>query len=394
MNIGLLTSTASKVLAAGTQAAGKISISGSTRRINAGSMDWLNKASSSVGKHIRASIENGKIFELASLGANMFGAPAISERNSTYHPVLNFEPDHNNDLNLSKIYMQDNAGKLNPWDPSPAAVATSSSPSQSNAQSNAAASSLPQRPPVGLMLSSVGVALSHFQQTQRDSSPTDRSSKKRPNREEYEARINAGTSVPTSKAKVETGNSGPSRRPSREEYEARINAGTSVPTSKAKVEAGNSGPSRRPSREEYEARINAGTSVPTSKAKVEAGNSGPSRRPSREEYEARINASTSVPTSKAKVEAGNSGPSRRPSREEYEARINAKQTETIGAEAYSGYSNNNPNLNTPKDPAQRFAESIQSMQEHQNEMQQAEALLKSEPDSYTKPRLSRKEFED
>nr|WP_032632323.1 type III effector [Pseudomonas syringae] len=239
MNITPLTSTTSKGLAA--QDARKIAIPNSTRMINAGSMRWLNKGRCSIGNHIRASIEEGKLFELASLGDNMFGVPAISGRNSTHHPVLRFEPDPNHDLNLVRVYMQDSAGKLNPWEP-PADVVSTPLPAP-EAQAHSASSSLPRRPPASSVLSSLSVALN---QAQRDSPRVDKSSGRLLGRAERNG-----------------------------------------------------------------------------------------------------------------------------------ARINAQQTEPTAANACGDHQTHNPDLTRPKDAAQRVAQSINSMREHQNEMQRAEAFLKA-----------------
>ncbi|NVL45896.1 type III effector, partial [Pseudomonas syringae pv. actinidiae] len=157
MNITPLTSAAGKGSSA--QGTDKISIPNSTRMINAASIKWLNKVRSAISDHIRTSIEKGKLFELASLGSNMFGVPALSARSSTLQPVLAFEADPNHDLNLVRVYMQDSAGKLNPWEPTPHAVTTTSTPSEPDAQSDTASSSLPRRPPAGSVLSLLGIAL-------------------------------------------------------------------------------------------------------------------------------------------------------------------------------------------------------------------------------------------
>lgn len=179
MNITPLTSAAGKGSSA--QGTDKISIPNSTRMINAASIKWLNKVRSAISDHIRTSIEKGKLFELASLGSNMFGVPALSARSSTLQPVLAFEADPNHDLNLVRVYMQDSAGKLNPWEPTPHAVTTTSTPSEPDAQSDTASSSLPRRPPAGSVLSLLGIALDH---AQRHSTRADRSAKGRPGREE------------------------------------------------------------------------------------------------------------------------------------------------------------------------------------------------------------------
>ncbi|MFC6478524.1 type III effector [Pseudomonas asuensis] len=275
MSIGLLTSTASRILATGTQVAGKISIPNSSRMINAGSMSWLNKAGNSIGKHIIASIESGKLLELVSLGANMFGVPAILDGGSTHHPVVRFEPGPDNELNLASVFMLDSAGKPNHWKSSPNAAAAPSPP-WSSMQTNSASSSLPQRPPAGLGLSLIGVALNNLQKTQ-------------------------GTDKPSSV------------------FPGSLLSGAAAHTT-----------------------------------------------------------------------------NRRPSREEYEAKINARQTRPAASTANGiSQTNNNPNLNVQKDATQRFAESINSMREHQDEMQRAQAFLSTEPEvPYSKPRLSRQEFED
>ncbi|MCF5469851.1 type III effector [Pseudomonas syringae] len=164
MNITPLTSTTSKGLAV--QDASKIAIPNSTRMINASSMRWLNKGRCAIGNHISTSIEKGKLFELTSLGDNMFGVPAISERNSTHHPVLRFEPDPDHDLNLVRAYMQDSAGKLSPWEPLPDAVTTPPPQSLPDAQAHSASSSLPRRPPADSGLSSSRVALNQAQRAE------------------------------------------------------------------------------------------------------------------------------------------------------------------------------------------------------------------------------------
>ncbi|RMW22719.1 Type III effector HopY1 [Pseudomonas syringae pv. antirrhini] len=193
MNITPLTSAAGKGSSA--QGTDKISIPNSTRMINAASIKWLNKVRSAISDHIRTSIEKGKLFELASLGSNMFGVPALSARPSTLQPVLAFEADPNHDLNLVRVYMQDSAGKLTPWDPTPNAVTTTSNPSEPDAQSDTASSSLPRRPPAGSVLSLLGIALDH---AQRHSPRADRSAKGRPGREERNgARFNAKQTKPT-----------------------------------------------------------------------------------------------------------------------------------------------------------------------------------------------------
>jgi hypothetical protein len=280
--------------------------------INADSMSWLNKAGNSIGKYITASIENGKLFELASFGANMFGVPSILEHGSTHRPVLNFEPGPDHELNLTHVYMQDSAGKLNHWASSPSMVATPSPLSWPNPQTNLAASSLPQRPPAGSMLSSVSVALSNFHKAQRGSSYTDKPS-------------------------------------------------SMLSSSQVPGEAGNSGFKRRPTREEYEARINAGSSSLTSPG-----------------------------------EGGSSGFKRRPTREEYEAKINARPITPAASKAYStSQADDKLDFNVQKDANQRLAESVQSMREHQDEMQRAQAFLSAEPEvPYSKSRLSRQAFED
>ncbi|KPX48737.1 Type III effector HopY1 [Pseudomonas syringae pv. helianthi] len=193
MNITPLTSAASKGSAA--EVTDKISIPNSTRMINAASIKWLSKVRSAISDHISASIEKGKLFELASLGSNMFGVPALSDRRSTLHPVLGFEPDHNHDLNLVRVHMQDSAGKLNPWEPTPDAVATTSRPSEPDAQAGSASSSLPQRPPAGSVLSLLGIELN---QAQRHSPRVDKSIPRRPVREDRNrTRINTKQTKPT-----------------------------------------------------------------------------------------------------------------------------------------------------------------------------------------------------
>ncbi|GKQ32362.1 type III effector [Pseudomonas syringae pv. theae] len=192
MNITPLTSAAGKGSSA--QGTDKISIPNSTRMINAASIKWLNKVRSAISDHIRTSIEKGKLFELASLGSNMFGVPALSARPSTLQPVLAFEADPNHDLNLVRVYMQDSAGKLNPWEPTPHAVTTTSTPSEPDAQSDTASSSLPRRPPAGSVLSLLGIALDH---AQRHSTRADRSAKGRPGREERNGARFAKQTKPT-----------------------------------------------------------------------------------------------------------------------------------------------------------------------------------------------------
>ncbi|AOE54640.1 type III effector [Pseudomonas syringae pv. actinidiae] len=192
MNITPLTSAAGKGSSA--QGTDKISIPNSTRMINAASIKWLNKVRSAISDHIRTSIEKGKLFELASLGSNMFGVPALSARSSTLQPVLAFEADPNHDLNLVRVYMQDSAGKLNPWEPTPHAVTTTSTPSEPDAQSDTASSSLPRRPPAGSVLSLLGIALDH---AQRHSTRADRSAKGRPGREERNGARFAKQTKPT-----------------------------------------------------------------------------------------------------------------------------------------------------------------------------------------------------
>ncbi|WP_161468062.1 type III effector [Pseudomonas syringae] len=192
MNITPLTSAAGKGSSA--QGTDKISIPNSTRMINAASIKWLNKVRSAISDHIRTSIEKGKLFELASLGSNMFGVPALSARPSTLQPVLAFEADPNHDLNLVRVYMQDSAGKLNPWEPTPHAVTTTSTPSEPDAQSDTASSSLPRRPPAGSVLSLLGIALDH---AQRHSPRADRSAKGRPGREERNGARFAKQTKPT-----------------------------------------------------------------------------------------------------------------------------------------------------------------------------------------------------
>ncbi|KPW37124.1 Type III effector HopY1 [Pseudomonas coronafaciens pv. atropurpurea] len=192
MNITSLTSTAGKSPTA--QGTEKISIPDSSRMINAVSTRWLNRNRSVIGNHISTSIEKGKLFELASLGDNMFGVPAIAVRNSTYRPVLRFEPDHNQDLNLVEVSMQDSAGKLNPWQPSPDEMAPPSPASLPDAQASSASSSLPRMPPAGATLSSLGTALN---QAQRHSARVDKSVARSSGQDERNgARINAKQSKP------------------------------------------------------------------------------------------------------------------------------------------------------------------------------------------------------
>lgn len=110
----------SSLLAAGAEVAAKLAIPKSKRMINADSLKWVDKFSTSIRKRITSSIQDGKLFELASLGANIFGIPAFSERGLTLRPVLKFEQDHDQDLNLASVDMQDDAGTTHRWASSPA----------------------------------------------------------------------------------------------------------------------------------------------------------------------------------------------------------------------------------------------------------------------------------
>lgn len=76
------------------------------------------------------------------------------------------------------------------------------------------------------------------------------------------------------------------------------------------------------------------------------------------------------------------------SREAYEARINRNQNTLT---QLSDQATAAPNVNNKNDDY--LANSVKSLMNHQQEMQDAQALLTSEPDSYSKPRLSREAFE-
>lgn len=157
---------ASNLLTAGSQAVAKLSIPKSSRQINADSLKWLDRLGSSIGKHIRSSIESGKLFELASLGANIFGIPAFLERGETHHPVLNFEPGHDQGLNLSSVDMQSPTGELNQWASARNASATATPPAvpeRGRSQNHEAPPPLPQRPHIS-SLTSMGLALGNIQQ--------------------------------------------------------------------------------------------------------------------------------------------------------------------------------------------------------------------------------------
>lgn len=166
MSIGQLTKlNTSNLLAAGTRAVAKISIPKSSRQINTDSLKWLDKLGSSISKHITSSIESGKLFELAALGANIFGMPAFSERGETHRPVLNFEPGHDQDLNLASVDMQTPTGKLHRWASAPNAATPATPPASSDhAYGNGAPHLLPQRPPIGWTLTSMGVAQGNLHQ--------------------------------------------------------------------------------------------------------------------------------------------------------------------------------------------------------------------------------------
>ncbi|NWB92639.1 hypothetical protein [Pseudomonas agarici] len=161
MSIGQLTKlNVSGLLTASTQALAKLPIPKSSRQINADSLKWLDKLGSSIGNRITASIQNGSLFELASLGANIFGMPAFSERGETHRPVLNFQPGQDQDLNLASVDMQSPDGKLQRWASAPGVGSPDSPPASPNRpQGNSTSPLLPPRPGAKATLTSMGVAL-------------------------------------------------------------------------------------------------------------------------------------------------------------------------------------------------------------------------------------------
>lgn len=146
MGIGQLTKlNTSNLLAGSTQAVAKLAIPKLSRQINADSLKWLDKLGS-IGKQITSSINSGNLFELPSIGPNIFGIPAFSEAGETHHPVLNFEPDHDQDLNLSSVDMQRPTGTLRWASASNAAALATPPTSPDRAHNNGTPPSLPRRP--------------------------------------------------------------------------------------------------------------------------------------------------------------------------------------------------------------------------------------------------------
>nr|WP_140895995.1 hypothetical protein [Pseudomonas caspiana] len=171
MDIGQLTKlNTSGLLTAGTQTMAKLPIPKSSRQINADSLKWLDKLGSSIGKRITDSIQKGSLFELASLGANIFGIPAFTERGEAHRPVLNFQPGPDQDLNLASVDMQSPNGKLQRWASAPGGGAPDSPPaSPDRPQSNSSPPLLPRRPGAGSTLTSMGVALGNAHQVKINS---------------------------------------------------------------------------------------------------------------------------------------------------------------------------------------------------------------------------------
>jgi len=176
----------SSLLSAATKVAGKLSIPKSPFKINTDSLKWMDSLSltlkSSMGKRVTDSIKDGSLFQVAAAGANVFGIRPFTENGQDIHPQLNFVQGHDQDLNLASIDMKVNNGPSQQWGAAPGAAHPAPPP---QAQPSATRPTLPQRPPVGIGLTSVGLGLGNDQAFRNA----------RPAREVYEARHSSNSNA-------------------------------------------------------------------------------------------------------------------------------------------------------------------------------------------------------
>jgi hypothetical protein len=107
------------VATSGIDAVHQFTIAGTIHKVNTLSLRWLGQAGTSVGRRIVADIKNGKVFQMASRGAAVFGTPAFSERGVTYRPQLNFKAGEHQGLDLVSVDMEDDAGRKSQWGAAP-----------------------------------------------------------------------------------------------------------------------------------------------------------------------------------------------------------------------------------------------------------------------------------
>ncbi|WLI16606.1 hypothetical protein [Pseudomonas wuhanensis] len=107
------------VVASGIDAVHQFAIAGTDHKVNALSLRWLGQASASIGGRIVADIKNGKMFQMASRGAAVFGTPAFSDRGVTCRPQLNFKAGEHQGLDLVSVDMEDDAGRKSHWGAAP-----------------------------------------------------------------------------------------------------------------------------------------------------------------------------------------------------------------------------------------------------------------------------------
>ena len=107
------------VVASDIDAVHQFAIAGTNHKVNALSLRWLGQASASIGGRIVADIKNGKMFQMASRGAAVFGTPAFSELGVTCRPQLNFKAGEHQGLDLVSVDMEDDAGRKSHWGAAP-----------------------------------------------------------------------------------------------------------------------------------------------------------------------------------------------------------------------------------------------------------------------------------
>lgn len=178
-------SAASKLSAPG-KVSVKFSIPKSPFKINGDSLGWvegvISKLSASFGKRLMDSIQSNSLFKVAGAGPNTFGMHPFTENGQDFHPQLNFVQDHNQDLNLASVNVKINNGPYQQWGAAPDAAHLAPPP---QAQPSAPRPTLPQRPPVGIGLTSVGLGLGNHQAFKNA----------RPAREVYEARHSSNSNA-------------------------------------------------------------------------------------------------------------------------------------------------------------------------------------------------------